>query len=97
MDTTEFLKILDDKNTKEKVLDALEKVQALLAALIKKGGIKSADEALRFVTLYVNEARQEYEKANIAYFKAAREAVNKATEDAERYVVARLPIKENRL
>lgn len=97
MDTTEFLNLLFDKNSKEKVLETLEKVQAILVALIKKGGINSADEALRFVSLYVNEARQEYEKANIAYFKAAREAVNKATEDVERYVVARLPIKENRL
>lgn len=97
MDTTEFLNLLFDKNSKEKILETLEKVQAILVALIKKGGINSADEALRFVSLYVNEARQEYEKANIAYFKTAREAVNKATEDAERYVVARLPIKENRL
>lgn len=92
MDTNAFLKILGDKNTKEKVLDALEKVQIRLAVLIKKGNVSSADEALNFITLFVNDARSDYENACLSYYEAAKDTFNAATTDVER-----AELKENRL
>lgn len=83
MDTTEFLNLMADKNTKEKVLDALEKVQIDLAVLNKKGSINSIDDALRIINDYTAVARLDYEKARISYFEAAAQIFHEANADTE--------------
>lgn len=83
MDTSDFLKTLGDKNTKEKVFKALEKVQIRLAVLIKNGNLNSANEALSFITLYVNDARSDYEIASLSYLEAATQVLHEANKDAE--------------
>ncbi len=83
MDTSEFLNLMADKNTKEKVLDALEKVQIDLAVLNKKGNINSIDDALRIINDYTAAARLDYEKSCIFYFEAAARVFHEANKDAE--------------
>ena len=83
MDTTEFLNLMADKNTKEKVLDALEKVQIDLAVLNKKGSINSIDDALRIINDYTAAARLDYEQVCISYFEAAARVFHEANADTE--------------
>lgn len=92
MDTNEFLNFLFDKNSKEKVLEALERVQVGLAVRIKKEEIATADDALRIISYYVDSARHEYEEACISYFKAAEKVFEEAKADEKR-----IELKEIRL
>lgn len=81
MDTTEFLNLINNKDSKEKVLTALEKVLVELIARINEKRINSAYDALRVVAHFVVDAYHDYDNAANAYFKAAEQVLNSTKED----------------
>ena len=78
MDTNDFINLLQDKYTAEKVLDALEGVKTAVAVRINTVN-PSAHDILRLINFYVNQARREYKEKTDAYIAAAQQAVYEAS------------------
>lgn len=78
MDTNDFINLLQDKYTAEKVLDALEGVKNAVAVRIYTPGNHSAYDILRIINFHVNQARRKYKKKTDAYISAAQQVAYEA-------------------
>ena len=74
MDTNDFINLLQDKVTAEKVLDALEDVRIAVAVHIETVN-PSAHDVLKLINLCVYQARQKYKEKTDACIAAAKQAV----------------------
>ena len=74
MVTNDFINLLQDKLTAEKVLEELESVKNAVAVRIYTGNA-SAYDILRIINFHVNQARRKYKEKTDAYIAAAKQAV----------------------
>ena len=78
MDTNDFINLLQDKVTAEKVLNALEDVRIAVAVHIETVN-PSAHDILKLINLCVYQARRKYKEKTDAYIAAAKQVVYEAS------------------